>query len=202
LDAAAWDEKYASAGLVWSAEPNRYVVAELADLPPGRALDLAAGEGRNAIWLAARGWRVTAVDFSAVAVAKGRQLAGAGRVDLDWVVADVLAYEPEPAGFDAVLIAYLHLVPAATADVLGRAVRALAPGGVLLVIGHDVTNITDGVGGPRDPDILYTPEGIAKHLGDLRIEKAGRARRPVSGEAGTRDAVDTVVRASRPGSRA
>src|SRR4051812_50095966 len=78
MGAAAWDERCAATGLVWSAEPNRSVVAELADVRPGRALDLAAGEGRNAIWLAVRGWRVTAVDFSAVAIDKGRRLAGGG----------------------------------------------------------------------------------------------------------------------------
>ena len=197
MDAAAWDERYAATGLVWSAEPNRFVVAEMADLRPGRALDLAAGEGRNAIWLAVRGWRVTAIDFSAVAIDKGRRLADGGGVDVDWVVADALEYQPEPAGFDGVLIAYLHLPPAELAAVLATAVRALAPGGVLVVIGHDVTNLTEGVGGPQDPTLLYTPELIAAHLTGLHIDRADRTRRAVAGESGTRDAVDTVVRAHR-----
>jgi SAM-dependent methyltransferase len=197
MDAAAWDERYAATGLVWSAEPNRFVVAEMADLRPGRALDLAAGEGRNAIWLAVRGWRVTAVDFSAVAIDKGRRLAAGGGVDIDWVMADALEYRPEPAGFDGVLIAYLHLPPAELATVLTTAVGALAPGGVLVVIGHDVVNITEGVGGPQDPTLLYTPDLISGQLTGLHIDRADRARRAVTGESGTREAIDTVVRAHR-----
>src|ERR1022692_4898294 len=70
-----WDKRYAGQELVWTAEPNRFVVAELKDLAPGRALDLGAGEGRNAVWLASAGWQVTAVDFSAVGLDKGRRLA-------------------------------------------------------------------------------------------------------------------------------
>src|SRR3954451_12309922 len=103
MDAAAWDERYAATGLVWSAEPNRSVVAELADVRPGRALDLAAGEGRNAIWLAGRGWRGTAVDFSAGAIDKVCRLAGDGHVEVEWVVCDVLAFRPGPASFHCVL---------------------------------------------------------------------------------------------------
>jgi SAM-dependent methyltransferase len=203
MDATAWDARYAASELVWSAEPNRFVAAELADLPPGRALDLAAGEGRNAIWLATRGWQVTAVDFAAVAIDKGRRLAGAAGVDVHWVVADLLAYQPAVAGFDVVLIAYLHLPPDATTTVLRRATHALAPGGTLLVVGHDVTNIAEGVGGPQVPDLLYTPEAIAGQLDGLDIERAERVRRPVAAagsahEGGTRDAIDTLVRARHP----
>ncbi|OLB82676.1 MAG: methyltransferase [Actinobacteria bacterium 13_2_20CM_2_71_6] len=198
MDAAEWDQRYAGTELVWSAEPNRFVAAELADLPPGRALDLAAGEGRNAIWLAARGWRAVAVDFSAVAIDKGRRIAERAGIEVDWGVADVLAYRPEAASFDAVLIAYLHIPPADFRTVLDRARTALAPGGVLLVIGHDLTNITDGVGGPQHPELLYTPEAITAHLDGLHVDRAERARRPVAGDAGTKDAIDTVVRAHRP----
>jgi ubiquinone/menaquinone biosynthesis C-methylase UbiE len=75
VDSQEWDRRYAAAELVWTAEPNRFAVAELQDLPPGRALDVAAGEGRNAVWLASRGWQVTAVDFSAAGLDKGRRLA-------------------------------------------------------------------------------------------------------------------------------
>ncbi|GAA1809553.1 class I SAM-dependent methyltransferase [Planosporangium flavigriseum] len=198
MDAAAWDQRYAASDLVWSAEPNRFVAAELADLPPGRALDLGAGEGRNAIWLATSGWRVTAVDFSAVAIDKGRRLAEAREVEVEWVVADVTEYRPPAGGFDLVLIAYLHLAPADLATVLRRAADALAPAGTLLVVGHDVTNIADGVGGPQDPELLYTPQGITECLDGLRLAHADRVRRPVAGQADGRAAIDTVVRAQRP----
>lgn len=196
MDAAAWDQRYASSDLVWSAEPNRFVAAELADLPAARALDLATGEGRNAIWLAGRGWRVTAVDFSAVAVDKGRQLARRAGVEVDWTVADLADHRPAAGGFELVLAAYLHLPAALLSTVLRRAADALAPGGVLLVVGHDVDNIAHGVGGPQDPALLYTPESVRADLGGLRVDRAERVRRPVAGAP--REAIDTLVRAHRP----
>lgn len=194
MDAAAWDRRYAETELVWGAEPNRFVAAEVADLTAGRALDLAAGEGRNALWLAGRGWRVTAVDFSPVAVDKGRRAARRAAVTVDWVCADVLAYRP-PAGLDLVVVAYLHLPPAELAGVWARMAGALAPGGVLLAVGHDRTNLTDGTGGPQDPALLYDPAEIAAGLAGLHIDRAERVRRPVDGDL---SAVDALVRAHRP----
>ncbi len=191
-----WDQRYAGNDLVWTAEPNRFVVAELQDLAPARALDVAAGEGRNAVWLAGRGWQVTAVDFSAVGLDKGRRLAEQADVTVDWVCADVRQYEPAPGFFQLVLIAYLHLGAAELDGVLRRAVTALAPGGVMLVIGHDVVNLTEGTGGPPDPAVLYTPEAITRSLDGLTVARAERVRRPVAGSP--RDAVDTLVRAVRP----
>ena len=90
MDRADWDERYAGSELLWSAEPNRFLVAETAGLTPGRALDLACGEGRNAVWLARRGWQVTGVDYSEVAIEKARRLASARKANVDWVVADLL----------------------------------------------------------------------------------------------------------------
>jgi SAM-dependent methyltransferase len=203
MDADAWDHRYADASLLWSAEPNRFAAEELGPLPPGRALDLAAGEGRNAIWLASRGWTVTAIDFSAVAIARGRELSGkltagepaAGDDRIEWIVADVLQHRPTPAAFDAVLVAYLHLPPDALRAVLAVAATAVAPGGIALVIGHDLANLDGGTGGPQNPDILYTPETVAAALPGLTVERAERVRRPVEGTDG---AIDTVVRARRP----
>ncbi len=149
MDSQEWDRRYAGAELVWTAAPNRFVVAELTDLPPGRALDLGAGEGRNAVWLAARGWQVTAVDFSTVGLDKGRCLAEARAVAVDWVRADVCDYQPEAQSFQLVLVAYLQLRAAELDGVLRRAATALTPGGVLLVVGHDVTNLTEGAGARR-----------------------------------------------------
>lgn len=195
MDSQEWDQRYAGTGLVWTAQPNRFVVDELEDLPPGRALDVGAGEGRNAIWLAGRGWQVTAVDFSAVALDKGRRLAGARGLVIEWVRADLRDYQPQERSFQLVLIAYLQLREAELDGVLRRAAAALAPGGVLLVVGHDVTNLTEGTGGPPDPAVLYTPESITRALGGLTVLRAGRVRRPVP--AADREAVDTLVRAVR-----
>src|SRR5215469_15049772 len=109
---AMWNQRYAETELLWSAGPNRFVEEELADLPPGRALDLGAGEGRNAIWLAERGWQVTAVDFSAAGLAKAARLAGRrGVTGVRWVEADLRGYQPGPAAYALVRVPYVHLLP-------------------------------------------------------------------------------------------
>ena len=197
MDSAGWDSRYRAADLVWGGEPNRFVAAEFVGEAPGRALDLAAGEGRNAIWLARAGWQVTAVDFSAVAVDRGQHLAEREGLTVDWVVADVREYQPAPRAFDAVVVAYLHLPADDLRPVLARAAQAVAAGGRILVVGHDLTNIADGIGGPPDPAVLYTPEAIAAALPDLRIRAAGRVHRPVSTEPGAAQAIDTLVCAVR-----
>jgi len=199
VDQHEWDELYASTELVWTAEANRFVAGELADLPPGRALDLGTGEGRNAIWLAERGWQVTAVDFSAAGLAKAARLAGSrGVTGVRWVEADLRKYQPGPAAYDLVLVAYVHLLPDEFAALLRMAASALAPGGTLLVVGHDADNIAHGHGGPPDPRVLYRARDVVAALPGLAIDRAGQARRPVPTGDGERVAIDTVVRAQRP----
>ena len=191
-----WDRKYAETELLWSAGPNRFLVAEAADLPPGRALDLACGEGRNGLWLAELGWQVTGVDFSEVAIAKARERAAGEQLDVELVCADLLEYAPEVDAFDLVLVFYLQIHALERRDVLGRAVSALRPGGTLLLVGHDLTNIADGVGGPQDPDLLCTPDDIVAELPGLEIEKAERVFRDVADA--DRPAIDALVRARHP----
>jgi|SRR5512132_27667 SAM-dependent methyltransferase len=197
MERADWDRRYRGTELVWTAQPNRFVVEELQGLPPGRALDLGSGEGRNAVWLAERGWQVTAVDFSSVALDKARRLAQARGVTVDWVLADLRGYRPEPGAYHLVLVAYLHLSPLERVAVLAGAVGALAPGGTLLVIGHDLANRTQGVGGPQDPAVLYTPQAIVAELDGLTVHRAERVRRPVDTAPEPGVAVDTLVRATR-----
>jgi len=200
VDSQQWDERYSGGEFEWTTRPNQFVAAELADLAPGRALDLAAGEGRNTVWLAERGWRVTAVDFSRVGLDKGRKLSAARGVDeaqVAWIVADLCDYEPERDAYDLALIAYLQVGPSLLATVLARAAAALAPGGTVFVVGHDLTNLTEGVGGPQDPEVLYTPEAVRAELPGLRVVRAGRVHRMVERDGGTATAVDTLVRAVR-----
>ena len=109
MNSNAWDERYTGEALVWSAVPNRFLVAEVETLPPGRALDLACGEGRNAVWLAECGWDVTGVDFSNVGLDKARRLADARGVSVHWELADATEYTPAPQSFDLVIVMYLHL---------------------------------------------------------------------------------------------
>jgi SAM-dependent methyltransferase len=198
---AAWDERYSGPDLVWGAGPNRFVAEEIGPLPAGRAIDLGTGEGRNAIWLAERGWRVTAVDFSAAGLARAARLAAERGVSVDWVNADLLEYQPAPGGYDLVLIAYIQLPPSPLARVLRAAAAAVAPGGTLFVIGHDRDNITRGYGGPQDPDRLYTPAAVTAELDGLVICRADQVLRPVQTQDGERTAIDTLVRAQRPALR-
>ncbi len=191
-----WDRRYASVENLWAVKPNRFLVGEVQDLRPGRALDLACGEGQNAIWLAALGWDVVGVDFSEAAIAKARARAGRERTHVEFVCSDLLAYEPAAGAFELVVLLYLHVPAAARRQVLAMAAAALADGGTFVLVGHDLTNLTDGVGGPSDASLLYTPDEIADELAGLEIEKAVRVLRDVDGEE--RDAIDALVRARRP----
>ncbi len=197
MDPQQWDERYTTHELIWRAEPNRFLVEEVASMKPGRALDLACGEGRNALWLAEKGWQVTGVDFSSVGLAKARRLALERRVEVRWLKADVLEWNPPEATFDLVIVMYLQLPADARHRVLSRAASALASGGTLLVVGHDSTNLTGGTGGPQDPALLFSPEDVASDLPGLDVERAERVRRPVTTEHGEVDAIDALVRAVR-----
>jgi SAM-dependent methyltransferase len=192
-----WNERYARKELVWTAEPNRLFASEVGGLEPGRALDLACGEGRNAVWLAERGWRVTGVDFSDVAIAKARDLAASRGVDVKWVVADVLEHEPGRRAFDLVAVLYLQLPRNELVRALRTAAEAVAPGGTLFVLGHDTTNLEHGHGGPKDSTVLFTPEDVVPELGDLVVERAEKVWRTVALDNGEATAIDALVRAHR-----
>ena len=194
-----WDRRYAEPRLVWSAEPNRFVVEECAALPPGRALDLACGEGRNALWLAGRGWDVTGVDFSGVAIAKAQAMAAGAGVTARFVRADLAGHVPAPASADLVLLAYLQVPEPLRTTVLERAAAALRPSGTLLWVAHDRSNLDGGHGGPRNPDVLSTPDGVAAALDGLAVTRAEVVRRPVATDEGEAVALDTLVRAIREG---
>ncbi len=193
-----WNRRYQASELLWTAEPNRFLVAEVGDMAPGRALDVGTGEGRNAVWLAERGWEVTAVDFSDVGLAKARRLAESRGVEARWVLADLLAYRPEPCGYDLVVVLYLHLRPEDRRKVHESVARALAPAGTLLVVGHDRDNIAHGYGGPQDPAVLFSPEDVIDDMAGvpgLSVVRAEKVTRTVTTDSGPRTAVDALVRA-------
>ncbi len=193
MDAEAWDERYASSELVWSAAPNQFVARQCADLAPGRAVDVAAGEGRNAIWLARQGWEVTAVDFSQAALDKGRRLAGA--IPVTWVRADVTTWRPD-GEFDLALIAYLQLPAPQRAAAVRNAFDTLGPGGTFLLVAHDATNLTDGTGGPQDPSVLMTADDVLADLADRDVDvvTAGRVSRVVADDGVAHDCLVRLLR--------
>src|SRR5690606_8435426 len=172
--------------------------------PPGRALDLAAGEGRNSLWLVERGWTATAVDFSPVALGRARTLAAdrlgerAGRLEL--VEADLSAYVPEPGAYDLVISAYFQVGAELRRRVMRGAAAAVAPGGLLLVVAHDSDNLKRGYGGPRDPAVLYTAHDVASDIdgSGLRVVRAEVRGREVETDDGRRTALDAFLLARRP----
>lgn len=167
-----------------------FVEDRLADVEPGRGIDLASGEGRNAIWLAERGWKMTAVDFSSVALDRGRSLSD----EVDFIEADVFSWEPdEPV--DLVLIAYLQVEAEPLSDLVRKVGGWLAPGGELFMVGHDVSNLDEGIGGPQVLEILWDQDLILEWLGDLRIIEGGIVRRPVEVDGDIAYARDTLIRA-------
>lgn len=193
MEAQDWDERYATADMVWGAPPNPVVVEFAAALPRGRALDLACGEGRHSLWLATRGWEVDGVDFSGVAIEKARLIAGQApkmsRDRLRYLRADVTrdVFDGE---YDLILSIFLHLGAPQRAALIDTAINSLKPDGILIFLGHDSTNLTHGVGGPREPEILYTPTDIVNDI-DGRLEILTAERRGRETDTGT--AVDALV---------
>ena len=193
MDAADWDKKYERSELVWGAPPNELLVEYATALPHGKALDLACGEGRNALWLATRGWEVTGIDNSAVAIDKARTIASRSPrsvVDrLDYRCGDVTTVE-YGHNYDLALVLYLHLPAPQRTLVVNRAINSLKPDGILMILGHDRSNVDYGVGGPQDPEILYTPEDLMEEFGNrLSFEIAGNPHRHTE----TGIAIDALV---------
>ena len=194
-----WDRRYTDGGhTLWSGEANGALVAGIAHLNPGAALDVGCGEGADAIWLAAQGWQVTAVDISAVAVDRAHELATTAGVSVQWVFADVSS-EPLPTGpFDLVTVMYPAIRHTPNDDAIREILGAVAPGGTLLFVHHSF----DGQHGHRpagfDPADYVRPTDIEHHLRDeWTIEVNGeRDRIRPAGSPGP-DVPDIVLRARR-----
>jgi SAM-dependent methyltransferase len=204
MDSTAWNQRYEGSELVWSAAPNIFVQELTEDLPAGTALDIAAGEGRNALWLAARGWQVTAVDFAAVALQRAASLAqkqlGSDAGRLVTLEADLETWVPQERSYDLVLVVYLQVPEKQRGAVMRRAAEAVAPGGTLLVVGHDLANLASGHGGPQDPAVLYRPSDIVADIQPARlvIVRDETVTRSLTDDQGQpADALDALVLARR-----
>ncbi len=193
MDSTNWDHRYAETELVWSASPNAFLPPLVDGLSVGTALDVACGEGRNSLWLAKQGWTVTGIDFSPVAIEKAWLLGQ--DVPITYEVADVESYEPKQS-FDLVIVFYVHLMEADARSMLDMAAAAVAPGGTLFGVGHALRNLTDGVGGPPYPEILWTEDLISPSLDGLEVIELGERERSIDGSEV--EAIDLVVHAQRP----
>jgi SAM-dependent methyltransferase len=198
MDAQFWDERYRSRDQIFSGAPNPVLITEITDLPPGQALDVGCGEGADALWLARRGWRVTAIDISQTAL----QRAAAAATDVDgrvaWARAD-LATDPPPANaFDLVSAQYFPLRRQPDHTALRGLLNAVAPGGTLLFVSHDLADLPlrheDGFA----PSDYYQPDDIARLLdNDWAILINETRPRTGPAPAGTHHTHDTVLRAQR-----
>jgi SAM-dependent methyltransferase len=200
--ARMWDEKYSNRPRLWSGEPNPQLIAEVAHLPPGDALDLGCGEGADAIWLAARGWAVTALDVSAVALARAADHArerGQG-ADIEWVQQDLATWAPDRL-FDLVTAQFLHSTQMPWQQALQLAAAAVRTGGTLLIVGHHPDGLPSW-GEHHTPEKFFTAEDLARELRieepQWRLEILDSRHRSVTGPDGEAASLtDAVLRATR-----
>jgi SAM-dependent methyltransferase len=203
MDEAFWDQRYSSSSELWSGQPNPHLITEVAALLPRRALDAGCGEGADAIWLANRGWQVTAVDISTVALKRGAARAAEAGADIarriTWVHADLTAWDPS-AKYDLVSVQFLHL-PTDPRDVLYRRIAAwVAPGGSLLIAGHHPSDLQTTAARPPKADLFFTAADVAASLDPREwviVVSATRERAAADPEGHPVTVHDTVVRAER-----
>ena len=165
LGREAWEARYRSrAEGIWSGQPNAVLVAEVAELAPGTALDVGCGEGADAMWLAERGWQVTGVDISQVALDRAAAQGAARGLRVDWVQADLLAEPPAEAAFDLVTAHFMQLPTPERVALYDRLAAAVRPGGTLLLVGHHPLDMHTTIGRPHLPEMFFTAEELAVRL--------------------------------------
>jgi SAM-dependent methyltransferase len=203
FDEAFWNERYGSSAQVWSGKPNIQLVAEIADLAPGRALDAGCGEGADAIWLARKGWAVIAADISGVALERAAQHArGIDPVAfarIEWRQTDLMVDTPEADSFDLVSVQFMQLPPEPRTRLFTALVQSVRTGGTLLVVGHHPTDLTAGVPRPRMPELFYSADQIAKLLDDTWtvVVQEARPRTATTAQGDEVTIHDAVLRATR-----
>jgi SAM-dependent methyltransferase len=198
-----WDERYRSAGRVWSGDPNPQLVAEVTGHPPGLALDVGCGEGADAIWLAGAGWMVVGADISGVALERAARHADetdpAAAARIQWWQADLLTQPPAPGSFDLVSAQFIQLPPETRVPLFAALAAAVRDGGILLIVGHHPSDLEAGVPRPPMPELFYTPEEIAGLLdGSWTVRTSAARPRPATTPDGAEVTIhDTVLAAVR-----
>jgi SAM-dependent methyltransferase len=207
FDEGFWNERYRSSQRVWSGNPNPQLVAEAADISPGRALDVGCGEGADAIWLARSGWAVVAADISSVAIERGEQHARdtdpAASARIEWRQADLLTQPPEPGSFDLVSVQFMQLPPEPRTRLFSALAASVRAGGTLLIVGHHPSDLTTGVPRPPMPELFYSSDEIAGLLDGSWTVEASEARprqasTPEGVEVTIHDAVLVATRRESP----
>ncbi|GAA4632277.1 class I SAM-dependent methyltransferase [Actinoallomurus vinaceus] len=203
FDQRYWEDRYRGRTAVWSGRPNAQLVAEAGDLTPGTALDAGCGEGADAVWLAARGWRVTAVDFAITALSRAREhtenLVDGIADRIDWVPADLTDWTPATERFDLVSAHYMHFPAAPREALFRRLAAAVAPGGTLLIVGHHPSDLQT-IQRPFGSERFFTAEEVAADLDPDRwdVVVAEARPRPATGDDGQEVTIhDAVLRARR-----
>jgi SAM-dependent methyltransferase len=195
--ASYWDAKYAARDAAWSGEPNDRIAAAAAALQPGRALDAGCGEGADAIWLAERGWHVTAVDISAVALARGRAMDATGRIT--WLQADVREWQPPVAAYDLVAAHFVHFPSPQRELVYGRLAGAVRPHGTLIAVAHHPSDLETTARRPPMRENYFTADDLAALLEPAAwdISEASKAPRAALDPQGREITVHDVVLIAR-----
>jgi SAM-dependent methyltransferase len=193
-----WDQRYSSAEQMWSGDPNGALVAEVADLEPGTALDVGCGEGADAIWLAGRGWTVTAIDVSEVALQRARAAADLNGVEMEWLRTGLVDADLAAGGYDLVSAQYPALLRTATHDAERSLLAAVAPGGHLIVVHHADIDAEVARSHGFDPDDFVASADVASLLDDSwTVIVDERRPRHLDSGAGAGHSHDLVLHAVR-----
>lgn len=203
-----WDQRYSENDRIWSGQPNQALVAEVADLPPGRALDVGCGEGADVVWLARQGWYVTGLEVSGVALRRARQHADEAGVAVGWVHSGLVEAALAPGGFDLVSAQYPALPHADDHAPELALLQAVAPGGTLLLVHHVIDTVQAAHAHPHDsgheqqpqfdPADYVMPGDVARLLDqDWTVEVDEVRPRHLTTGAGAGHSEDRILRARR-----
>ena len=191
MTAAQWDARYRAEPDLWTKEPNAALAEFAAELEPGRALDVGAGDGRNAIWLATQGWAVTAIDLSTVALERAAERAADRGAELECIVADWREHDFGEAAFELVVVSFMHPLPDEREALFQRVARALVPGGHVFTVG--VVLADHGRRGPPDAERLYTVQRVQQALRGFDVLRCEEHTYDQEHSSGRREVTDVVA---------
>jgi ubiquinone/menaquinone biosynthesis C-methylase UbiE len=202
VDNTSWVKRYDTEAFVYTKDVNQFVVELCGPLPAGTAIDVAGGEGRNAVWLAQQGWQVEVIDFAPNALAKAAVLAAERDVSerVSTTEASALDFKAKLAPVDLAVVAYLHIYSHQLAQAMRQTVSALKSGGLLMGVWHALENLKHNSHGPQNPDSLPSVESLTALCGELGLEILTVENRDgfVRTDEGPKPSVTVVLLARKP----